>query len=259
MKWAVNLYSGWRANRISKYCENVEIYRADLDKLNQFSQNDLCFAMCRFVREVKKINGDDYPPNTVREIVIMIQMYLHENGIYWKLLDHPQFVTLRNVIDNTMKERHAMGLGVKISSEVISLNHEDSLFGKGILGDDTPLKLLNTVIYMMGMHCALRGGIEYNRLRRPECTPQISFEFDKRGIECMVYKEDPLQKTNQGGLVCKSRGKIVYVYASSNSERCPLRIYRKYISLLPQTLKCNKLYLQCRKKPMPNFMTNPMG
>ena len=104
IKWAVNLYCGWRSNRLKTYCENVEILRADLDRLVQFNQSDLCFAMCRFVREVKKLNGDEYPPNTLREIVIMIQMYLHENGVYWKLIDHPQFVELRNVLDNTMKE-----------------------------------------------------------------------------------------------------------------------------------------------------------
>ena len=89
---------------MSKFCESVEILRSDLDKLNQFSQSDLCYALCRFIREDKKLNGDEFPPNTVQEIVIMLQMYLHENGIYWRLLDHPQFVTLHNVIDNTMKE-----------------------------------------------------------------------------------------------------------------------------------------------------------
>ena len=33
MKWAVNLYSCWRTNRLSKFCESIEILQADLDKL----------------------------------------------------------------------------------------------------------------------------------------------------------------------------------------------------------------------------------
>ena len=37
--------------------------------------------------EVKKINESDYPPNTLKEIVIMIQIYLHENSVYCILLD----------------------------------------------------------------------------------------------------------------------------------------------------------------------------
>ena len=54
----------------------------------------------------------------------MIQMYLHENGLYWKVLDEPVFMSLRNVLDNTMKERTAQGLGVVVSSSVILLEQE---------------------------------------------------------------------------------------------------------------------------------------
>ena len=111
-----------------------------------------------------KIDGNEYPPNMIREIIIMIQMYLNEQSIYWKLLEDSQFIALRNVVDNTMKERHSEGLGVRKSSEIISVDNEELLFSSGVLGDDTPLKLLRTTIYMMGLHCALRGGIEHNKL-----------------------------------------------------------------------------------------------
>ena len=47
-----------------------------------------------------------------------------------------------------------MGLGVKVSSEIISMKHEDTLFANGMLGGDTPAKLLRTIVYMMGIHCA---------------------------------------------------------------------------------------------------------
>ena len=64
-----------------------------------------------------------------------------------------------------MKERHAMGLGVKKSSSVISLGQEKELFAKGLLGVECPEKLLRTVIYMLGLHLALHGGVEHHRLR----------------------------------------------------------------------------------------------
>ena len=238
-----------------------EIVDANLDLVGSFTKSDLCFAMCRFVREVKKIDGSEYPPNTIREIVLMIQMHLHQNEIYWKLLDDPVFLCLRNVVDNTMKERHAQGLGVRKSSEIISLNHEDKLFQSGILGEESPLQLLRTVIYMLGMHCALRGGVEHNNLRRPGCDSQISIEFDKRGKQCMVYCEDLLQKTNQGGLICKNRNKIVHIYPASNPTRCPIRLYRKYIGLLLQSRSCRKLYLRCKRKVNPRvwYYDQPYG
>ena len=56
-----------------------------------------------------------------------------------------------------MRERTAMGLGVKQSSDIISLANENKLFEIGELGDSNPQQLLNTVIYMVGLHFALRG------------------------------------------------------------------------------------------------------
>ena len=66
-----------------------------------------------------------------------------------------------------------------------------------------------------------------------------------------MYREDPLHKTDQGGLSSKGTAKIVHVYPSANSRKCPLRIFKKYVGLLPQSKKCNKLYLRCKKKPTP--------
>ena len=99
--------------------------------------------------------------------------------------------------------------------------------------------------------------MEHNNLRRPGCESQFSFNVDERGLERLVYKEDPLQKMNQGGLICK--GKIVYIYGASDKSHCPLQIFRKYVGLLPQTKSCRKLYLRCKKVPTPVYgiVTNP--
>ena len=250
--WTVNLYNDWRIQRLSDGVVSVEIVNANLDLLGSFNEKDLAFALSRFVREVKKLDGSDYPPNTIRELVIMIQMYLHENSIFWKLLDQPEFLPLRNVVDNTMKERHCAGLGVCKSSDIITLDHEDKLFNQGVLGHYSAEQLLKTIIYMIGMHCALHGGSEHNNLRQPGCMSQFTFDRDSSGRQRLVYKEDPLQKTNQGGLTCKGTSKIVYIYEASCKERCPVFLFKKYVGLLPQTLSCKKFYLRPRKIPLPN-------
>ena len=120
--------------------------------------------------------------------------------MFWKLLDQAEFVTLSNVLNNTMKECHRAGLGVRVSSDIITLDHKTKMFNQEVLGEDSPIKLLRTVIYMIGMHCALRGGQEHNNLRRPGCQSQLSFERDNCSVERLVYREDPLHKTNQGSL-----------------------------------------------------------
>ena len=52
---------------------------------------------------------------------------VHKKLIYCKLFDHPNFVSLCNVMDRIIKERHPMGLGVRKSTDIISLNHKDML------------------------------------------------------------------------------------------------------------------------------------
>ena len=144
-----------------------------------------------------------------------------------------------------------MGLGVKNPSLAISVGTENDLFGSGLLGEDNPDKLLCTIIYMVGLHCVLYGGVEHTRLRRPGCNSQFSFEKDDRGVEHLVFREDKLQKTNQGGLISHNDNKVVYVYAASNPERCPLRLFKKYCDLLPETRKCSSLYLRAKKNVSP--------
>ena len=240
--WAVNKYQEWRRNRLMTPGTSSEVVNANLELINQFSKYDLAYSLARFIHEVRKMDGSEYPPNTVREIIIMIQMYLHECNVFWKLLDQPEFMGLCNVVDNMMKERHAMGLGVWQSSDIISLKHEDELFRKGILGDESPMQLLRTVVYMIGLHCALRGGVEHNNLRRPGCHSQLCVEFDTRGKECLVYHEDPLQKTNQGGLVCKNKSKTVFVYCATNRTQYPVQLFKKYVRLMPEKKRVVKSY-----------------
>ena len=250
IRWAVNMYCDWRQNRVNnKCCE--EILLADLNYF-AFSESDLAYALSCFIREVRKIDGGDFPPNTLREIIVMIQMYLHENAVYWKILDQTEFAGLRNVLDNTMKQRTAMGLGVCVSSEVISIAHEEKMFQMGVVGDDSPTKLLQTVIYMLGLHLVLRGGVEHCRLRRPGYDCQISVGVDDSNRERLIYREDPLQKNNQGGIGCRNDTKVVYVYGASDAERCPVRLFKKYVRLLPPPKSTKKLYMRPKIKPTPS-------
>ena len=62
------------------------------------------------------------------------------------------------------------------------------------------------------------------RLDRDSCEDQY-----------LVYKEDLLQKTNQGGLICKGSSKTVHVYPSEDRTKCPVRFFSKNINLLLQT------------------------
>ena len=101
---------------------------------------------------------------------------------------------------------------------------------------------------MVGLNCALRAGKEHHNL----CSIQGQFAwmFDDNGTQYLRYHEDIGHKTNKGGIKSrKIEAKIVDIYGIPNSERCPLAIIGKYLSLLPTPRTCQAFYLQ----PLANY------
>ena len=62
---------------------------------------------------------------------------------------------------------------------------------------------METVLFLIGINFALRGGAEHKHLRRPGHNPQINFHIDSDGIKCLKFEEDARSKTNQGGMSSK--------------------------------------------------------
>lgn len=67
-----------------------------------------------------------------------------------------------------------------------------------ILGTDTPQKLLDTLLFLLGLNFALRAGQEHCNLRVGKCS-QISVMKERNSLKYLEYKED-VSKTNRGGL-----------------------------------------------------------
>ena len=105
------------------------------------------------------------------------------------------------------------------------------------------------------------GGVEHTRLCRPGFDCQINVEKDEKGRIRLCYHENPLQKTNQGSLNCKRNTKVVFVYETSNPARCPIKIFHKYVSLLPVAKSCKKIYMRPKVKPLPSlwYCDQPFG
>ena len=67
-----------------------------------------------------------------------------------------------------------------------------------------------------------------------------------------MYGEDTITKTHDGGIKDMKRDrKIVWVYPSENSDRCPVRILEKYMSLCPPYHAKKNFYLKSLTKPKP--------
>ena len=82
-----------------------------------------------------------------------------------------EFVKFYHVLDKVMQERSAQSIGtICKQAQVISLEFKNKLWKDNVLGEDTPDKLRSTVLYLLGVNCALRASDEHYALQRPgEC------------------------------------------------------------------------------------------
>ena len=261
VRWVKKMFTEWRNYRNS--ISRGEIIFLDFDNIPTITEENVIYAVTRFITEIKKLDGTDFPPKTLYDIVICIQFLLDTIGFSWKLLNETVFNRIRYTLDNMMKRRTADGIGNSVrKAQVITFTDEDLLWSLGILGVHSPQVLLDTVLFVLGMSCALRAGKEHRQLRSIPFNSQFEFLHDEEGKLYFRYREDLGLKTNKGGLKNrKNQGKVVDVYPLKSIERCPVRILLLYMNKLPKNRTCNALYLQPRKKFSPKswFLNKPVG
>ncbi|ESO94448.1 hypothetical protein LOTGIDRAFT_161138 [Lottia gigantea] len=160
-----------------------------------------------------------------------------------------------------MKELSRLGLGINTKkSEVITVEQEEILWSKGLLGESNPQQLLDTLLFLFGLHFALRAAQEHRNLRFGMNT-QLSVKYDLEGKKYLQYIED-VSKTNQGGLdYRKVSPKMTRAYENSNPLRCPVRLYEKYIALRPKNGTVDAFYLRPKKMPCSDvwYCDSPVG
>ncbi len=162
----------------------------------------MAFSLRKFLTEVYKISGDEYLPCTLYQMILSIQMHCEMHKVYWKLLGKGSecLNDLYYTLDNIMKHRTPAGLGRKTSATVVSIDTEEKMWSKGILGDSNPRQLSDTLLYLLGINLALCRDEEHHRLCRPGFGCQLRVGKDSDGICCLIFEEDVKTKTNQGSL-----------------------------------------------------------
>ena len=224
------------------------------------NNTELNFILSVFILSLKKADGNDYTADSLFSLTCALQRHLELNGRPVSLLDGPEFQKLRNTLDNAMQDRTRAGIGInKRQAGVITIEQEAELWERGILGSDNPEKLLRTVFWIIGLHFGLRGGDEHRNLTRMNF--KIEQDSDKR--KYLLYTET-VSKTYRGGI--KHRRVDPHTAKAyenfDNEQRCPVKIFEKYISKLPTTLSnVSAFYFKPLIRPKPDiwFASTPVG
>ena len=225
------------------------VIKPDIDEM---SDEMLDFTLARFVAEVRKEDGQEYPGKTLYEILSSIQMYLRVQCKRNITLIDKKGCTFRNLnsaLNFLMKERARQGIGVHVNqANLITQEQENYLWEHGFLGSENAELLRDTLVWVLGVNFALRAGQEHRNLRLR--NSQLSLQYDELGREFLQYTED-ISKTNNGGLShLRIKRKVVRAYKNlTNVERCPVELYKKYLSHVPNEVSDNAFYLRALPKP----------
>ena len=177
VRWVHKMYREWRAHR---HGMGLEFISCDLEDRSTISTSSLSFALCRFITEVKKTDGSNFPGKTLYDILVCVQFHLECLGFAFRLISDTQpFHDLKYTLDNMMKQRVANGIGVTLKqAEVLSPTDEDYLWSLGFLGTSNLWQLLNTVVFCVGKAFALRAGKEHRALCAIPFDSQFKFLRD---------------------------------------------------------------------------------
>ena len=94
----------------------------------------------------------------------------------------------------------------------------------------------------------MRAGQEHRNLRFK--NSQLSLEHDESGCQFLQYMEDISKTNNVSFYHWRVKRKVVGVYKNlTNPERCPVELYKKYLSHVPKEIRDNAFYLRALRKP----------
>ena len=96
--------------------------------------DELQADLCDFIVEIRKENGEQYPPSSMYDLISGLSLYLEREHGFTNKLVSGAFRSVRNTLDNIMKKRIAEGMGGRPERDPILEEHEQVLWEKGIQG-----------------------------------------------------------------------------------------------------------------------------
>ena len=127
--------------------------------------SELNYWLSKFVLKARKADGGQYPPDTLHVICSGLQQFIREIRPEINLFKDPAFAGFQRTLDGELKWLRSLGLGVKKKqAEPISIEEENLLWERGLLGEDKPQALLDTIFFLCGIHFALHSGEEHPSL-----------------------------------------------------------------------------------------------
>ena len=198
--------------------------------------DDLDHLLAKFFKDVRKINGDEYEPDTLSGFQRSIQRFLSDGKSPFNILEQKEFQMSRKVLAAKRKSLvQKAGKGNRPNAtRSLTDEEEDKLFKSGQFGVSTPEALQRTMWWFLSLHFGFRARDESRKLRWGDVELQQDPVQD--GREMLVWINERGTKTRKGQENGHQRAFQPKIYATS-TERCPIKFYKLFRDHRPKEMK----------------------
>ena len=238
----VKVWKSWAAQK--GHDESIEKYEPEA--LNKILE--------QFYATVRKKDGDDYEPDSLRVMVTAIDRYLTEKEYKYSIIRDREFKSSKQVLEGKARLLRQQGKGKRPNkARSLTTTEENELWEKKKLGKGSPQAVVQTIWWLLTQYFGLRGRQEHHSMT----VEDFSFGLDENNTEYVEFIENPT-KTRQSGLSAKPRSFLPKMFATGG-DRCPVTIFKEFLSRRPPEI-C-PLYLSCVSNPSSQvwYKRQPMG
>ncbi|XP_028994421.1 zinc finger MYM-type protein 4-like isoform X2 [Betta splendens] len=237
--YGVKAWRSWVRQRSERPPESDAV-RFNEDVL-QCDSAELSSALSRFVKEVRRPNGDSYSPDGVFYLCLGIQQFLFMKGRIENIFTDPLYSQFSTEITGMLQlwKPKLLPNGAVVPSRV----KESYLWECKQLGAYSPIVLLNTLLFFCTKHFHLTTLAQHQDLSFANLT-----RCSKSKVHCVRHHRASTvtPRKEETERLRRRQGDLEMLENVTNPLQCPVRLYEFYLSRCPQTAKerSNVFYLQ---------------
>ncbi|XP_072899778.1 zinc finger MYM-type protein 2 isoform X2 [Hemitrygon akajei] len=264
--YGINAWKHWIATKKVKSENTVKVdgcNSALLSKSTQFKEDllsctatELDCGLSKFVKEVRRPNGERYAPDSLYYLCLGIQQYLYENNRNENIFSDPCYKTFNEEFNIILRSWRP---SILPNGAIFSRVEEDYLWNSKQLGPESPFVLLNTLLYFNTKHFGLRTIEQHLRLSFGNVVKKWNKNSDN--TVCIRY-EVPALCTNDNqdkitpGKRKREEDELIFEQRenAANPSRCPVKMFECYLSKCPPNLqqRTDLFYLQPEHSSTPD-------
>ena len=209
--------------------------------------------------KVKNKKGEDYEPDSLRVMIAAFDRHLKDKQYPLSIEKDREFHSSKQFLEGKAKLLRQAGCGKRPNkARNLTKEEEELLWKENKLGSTTPEALVNTMWWLLTQHFGLRGRQEHHDMK----VDDFQLCKDDNGMKFVQFTEGQT-KTRQGGLHTTHRDFQPQMFVVGG-ERCPVAIFKQFVSRQPQKLKTTGpfyLFIKTNRRPDDNvwFKVQPMA